>query len=83
MSKNLVKPEYYKIKPDWKFKRTMKENRMKIVELSSITGVHRNFISQYTNGRYVLDPLERRRIAKAFGMTEDEVFDRKDVFVLK
>jgi transcriptional regulator with XRE-family HTH domain len=75
--------ENYVIKPDWKFKRVLKENKLQVQELAKLTGMHRNFISLYSGGRYNLDSLEKRRIAKILNLPEDEIFERREVFSIK
>jgi transcriptional regulator with XRE-family HTH domain len=72
-----------KITPDWRFKRVYKEQKFTIQELERLTGIPKHHLSSYGLGRYNLDALERRRIAKAIGMPEDEVFERREVHSIK
>jgi transcriptional regulator with XRE-family HTH domain len=62
---------------DWSFKRAVKEARLTLTLLEKATGINRALLSMYSNGKYNLNLIQRRKIARAMGKPEEEIFDQR------
>ena len=59
---------------DWKYKQAIDAAGLSQRALGAITGINHTLLSMYARGRYVLDSVERYKIAKALKMSEDKIF---------
>ena len=63
-----------KIAINWKFKRAIKDRSLTLQVLQKITGINQALLSMAGNGKYNLDPIEKRKISMALKMPESELF---------
>jgi hypothetical protein len=62
------------LKPDWQFKKALREAGVTLKALERFTEINHAFLSMYSNGRYNLNQTEKRRIARALDMPERKIF---------
>jgi len=54
------------------------ENGISQRELAKKTGIHESFISMAVRGKFNLDPVQKAKIAKAIGRSQNEIFQAAD-----
>jgi transcriptional regulator with XRE-family HTH domain len=59
---------------DWKYKQAVDAAGLSQRKLGEVTGINHTLLSMYARGRYVLDPVERHKVAKALKLPENEIF---------
>jgi len=67
-----------KAETNWTYKRALRERGITQKELSNITGIPQAYLSWFGNGRFVLTPMHRKKIARALRWKEEDLFGCPD-----
>lgn len=59
---------------DWLFKKAVAEAGLSQRDLGKLVGINHTLLSMYAHGRYVLNAVERKKIARALKMDEPQIF---------
>jgi transcriptional regulator with XRE-family HTH domain len=59
---------------DWKFKKSVADRGITQRELGKLAGVNHTMLSLYAHGRWNLNKLERKKIARILKRPESQIF---------
>ncbi len=59
---------------DWRFKKAMAEGGISQRELGKLAGVNHTLLSLYVHGRFNLNEVERKKIARVLKKPEIQIF---------